>query len=128
MKNIVIKEDKIKTFRWLSYVSFFQLLVFFMIPIFLVPIEYVLYIEILSALTLGLIFGLFFLGVNIYGLFVDKRRRKLYVVIIILVCVWIVWSVISWLYIEHMDYLLSPNYSKKLPTPSSIFNIISLIA
>jgi hypothetical protein len=53
----------------------------------------------------GLLFGLFFLGVNIYGIFIDKIRRPLYIVIIIFLGAWTVWTIITWLYIEHMYYL-----------------------
>lgn len=104
--EMVTKENKIKTFRWLFYISLLQLLVFFIVPIFIYPMEYLFYLEILAALTLGLVFGVFFLGVNIYGLLVDSRRRRLYIMMTILISAWIVWSVISWWYIQHMDYLL----------------------
>lgn len=104
--NTTLNDYKVKTFRWLFYLSLFQLFVFFLVPLFMFPLEILLYLEILAALTVGLIFALFFLGVNIYGLFVDKRRKKLYIVLIILMTAWILWAFISWLYIEHMDYLL----------------------
>ncbi len=106
IKNyLVINKTKIKTFRWLFVISVFQLLVCFILPIFLFPIQYLLYIEILIALTVGLLFGLYFLGVNIYGLFIDKNRLALYIVIIIFISVWTVWTIITWLNIEHMEYL-----------------------
>jgi hypothetical protein len=56
---------------------------------------------------LGLLFGLYFLGVNIYGVFIDKTRLPLYVGIIMIISLWLLWAVISWLYIERMDYLLN---------------------
>jgi hypothetical protein len=102
---IVINENKIKTFRWLFYISLLQLLACFIFPIILFRTQVQLYIEILIALTLGLLFGLYFLGVNIYGIFIDKRRRPIYIVIIIFISVWTVWTIITWLYIEHMHYL-----------------------
>jgi len=103
--DIVINENKIKTFRWLFYLSLFQLLVCFISPIILFSIQVLLYIEILIALTVGLLFGLYFLGVNIYGIFIDKRRRPIYIVMIIFISVWTIWTIITWLYIEHMYYL-----------------------
>jgi hypothetical protein len=103
--DIVINENKINTFRWFFYISLFQLLVCFIFPIILFPIQVLLYIEILIALTVGLLFGLYFLGVNIYGIFIDKSRLSLYLGIIIFISVWTIWTIITWLYIEHMDYL-----------------------
>ena len=104
--NTTLHDYEVKTFRWLFYLSLFQLFVFFLVPSLMVPLSYLFYLEILAALTVGVLFALFFLGVNIYGLFVDKRRKKLYIVMIIIMTSWILWSFISWLYIEHMDYLL----------------------
>ena len=104
--NTTLHEQNVKTFRWLFYLSLFQLFVFFLVPSLMVPLKILLYLEILAALTVGVLFALFFLGVNIYGLFVDKRRKKLYIGIIIFLTSWILWAFISWLYIEHMDYLL----------------------
>jgi hypothetical protein len=66
----------------------------------------IIYLEILAALTVGVLFALFFLGVNIYGLFADKHRKRLYIVMIVLMSAWVLWAVISWTYIEYMDYLL----------------------
>ena len=103
--DIAINENKIKTFRWLFYISLFQLLACFLFPIILFPIQALFNIEILIALTGGLLIGIYFLGVNIYGTIIDKRRRPVYVVIIAFVCMWTIWSIITWLYIEHMDYL-----------------------
>jgi len=103
--GIVIDENKIKAFRWLFYISLFQLLACFIVPAILFPNQVLLYIEILNALTVGLLFGLYFLGVNIYGIFVDKMRRPIYIAIIIFVSVWTIWTIITWLYIEHMYYL-----------------------
>lgn len=99
------KDYRIKTFRWLFYMSLFQLLACLTIPIVLMPIHALLVVEILIALTIGLLFGLYLMGVCIYGIFVDKRRFRLYVVIVFFVSVWAIWSIITWLYIEHMSYL-----------------------
>jgi hypothetical protein len=103
--DTVINENKIKTFRWLFYFSLFQLLACFIFPVFLFPIQVLLSIEILIVLTVGLLFGLYFFGVNIYGLFIDKRRSPIYIVIIIFISAWTIWAVITWLFIEHMHYL-----------------------
>ena len=70
------------------------------------PAKYILYVEILAALTLGLIPGFFLMAVSVCGLFVDKSRRPFYIAVVILIGLWIVWAAVSWLYIEHMDYLL----------------------
>jgi len=98
--------NKIKTFRWFFYISLLQLLAFFIVPAFLFPFKYLLHIELISALTLGLVVGLFFLLVNVSGFFIDKSRRPLYLVMIIFVGLWFLWAIISWSYIEHMDYIL----------------------
>ncbi len=103
--DVVINENKIKTFRWLFYISLFQLLVCFVFPAIIFPAKVLLAIELLNALTVGLLFGLYFLGVNVYGFFIDRRRRPVYLVIIIFISVWTIWTIITWLYIEHMRYL-----------------------
>ncbi len=103
--DIEIKENRIKTFRWLFYMSLFQLLVCLAIPIILMPIHVLLIIEILITLTIGLLFGLYLMGVCIYGIFIDKSRLRLYIAIVSFVSVWTIWSVITWLFIEYMRYL-----------------------
>ena len=103
--GMVINENKIKTFRWLFYISLFQLAACFVFPAILFPAKVLLSIELLIALTVGLLFGLYFLGVNIYGFFIDRRRRPVYLGIIIFIGVWAIWTIITWLYIEHMHYL-----------------------
>lgn len=102
----LMKENKIRTFRWLFYLGLFQLLAFLAIPVFIFPFEFIVDLELLAALTVGIIFVLFFLAINIYGLFIDKSRKPLYIIMTILMGCWIVWTVVSWLYIEYMDYLL----------------------
>jgi hypothetical protein len=103
--DMVINDNKIKTFRWLFYISLFQLLACLTFPIILFPIRVLLSIEILNALTVGLLFGLYFLGVNIYGMFIDERRRPIYIAVIMFISAWTIWTIITWLYIEHMYYL-----------------------
>jgi hypothetical protein len=103
--NMLTEENRIKTFRWLFYMSLFQLLVCFILPVILFPIQVLLPIELFAALTVGLLFGLYFLGVNIYGIFIDKRRRTIYGVITSIISLWIIWAVYTWLFIDQMDYL-----------------------
>jgi hypothetical protein len=104
-KNAVTNEAQVKTFRWLFYISLFQLLACFTFPVIVFPTQILLHVEILNALTVGLLFGLYFLGVNLYGAFVDRRRRPIYVALIIFVSMWAIWTIITWLYIERMHYL-----------------------
>jgi len=101
-----IAEYKIKTFRWLFYFSSFQILVFFAVPALIFPALILFDMEIMAALTVGVLFAMFSLLVNIYGLFIDKDRKPLYIVITAVMSGWILWAVITWTYIEHMDYLL----------------------
>ena len=75
------------------------------VPTIIFPIQVLLYIEILNTLTVGLLFGLYLVGVSIYGVFIDKSRLPVYIVIIIFISAWTVWTIITWLYIEHMYYL-----------------------
>ena len=102
----ITPENRIKTFRWLFYMNLFQLLVFIGVPVYGFPWRYVPDMLMLAALTVGTIFATFSLLVNIYGLSVDKARKRLYVVMVVLMSGWLVWAAISWLYIEHMDYIL----------------------
>jgi hypothetical protein len=104
--SVVTSENKIKTYRWFFYISLLQLLAFFVVPALVFPIGLVLHIEIISALTLGLVVALFFLLVNVCGLYIDKSRRSLYVSMLIIIGLWFLWAVISWSFIERMDYLL----------------------
>lgn len=98
-------KNRVKTFRWLFYFSMFQLLACFAFPMIMFRMKILLVIEALNALTVGLLFGLYFMAVNIYGVQIDKKRRPLYIAIIIFICMWIIWAVITWRYIEHMRYL-----------------------
>jgi len=98
-------ENKIKTFRWLFYISLFSLGACFIFPMIVFPFKVLFSIEILNALTVGLLFGLYFLGVNVYGILIDKKRRTLYVAITIFIILWTLWTIITWLFIEHMRYL-----------------------
>jgi uncharacterized membrane protein len=101
----VTNERQIKTFRWLFYISLFQLLACLIFPVIVFPKQVLFHIEMLNALTVGLLFGLYFLGVNIYGMFIDKRRRLIYIGIVAFISVWTIWTIVTWLYIQHMHYL-----------------------
>ena len=104
MNNSV--DSRIITYRWFFYFSLSQLLAFFAVPTLIVPSRFLLHIGIIAALTVGLIVALFFLTVNICGIFIDKARRLLYISFIIFIVLWLLWALISWTYIEHMDYIL----------------------
>jgi hypothetical protein len=104
-KHASMSENRVKTFRWLFYLSLLQLLACFAFPMIMFPMRIMPVIEILNALTVGLLFGLYFLAVNVYGLFIDKKRRALYTAIIVFISMWTIWTVITWRYIEHMRYL-----------------------
>jgi hypothetical protein len=103
-----IIDNKVRTFRWLFYISLSPIVGLFLFPIivFPAPMKAILSLELLAALTVGVLFALFFLGVNVYGLFADRQRKALYIAMIVLMSAWVSWAVISWTYIEHMDYLL----------------------
>lgn len=98
-------ENRVKTARWLFYLGLFQLLACFAFPAIMFPSRVLFAIELLNALTVGMLFGLYFLAVNIYGYIVDKKRRSMYIAIIVLICMWTSWTVVTWRYIERMRYL-----------------------
>jgi hypothetical protein len=106
--SVVLMRQNIKTMtcRWLFYLSLSQLIVFFAIPVFLFPWRLLFYVEILAALTFGVILAIYFLGVNVYAFFIDTDRRRLYGAMTAIAIVWLTWAAVSWLFIEHMDYLL----------------------
>ena len=108
-KHNILIDNKVKTSRWLFYLSLLPIIFLFIFPIvmFSIPMKIILSLEILAALTVGVLFSIFFLGVNIYCFYIDKRRKQLYVTMIVLMSVWILWAVISWKYIQYMDYLLN---------------------
>jgi len=102
----VAVDNKIKTFRWFFYISLLQLLAYFIVPIFIWPSKFIYHIELISALTLGLIVGLFFLLTNVAGFLIDISRRPLHIGMFIFIGLWFLWATISWSYIEHMNYIL----------------------
>ena len=104
--NNTIPEYKIKTFRWLFYFSCFQIVVFFAVPAIIYPAFIIVSMEIMAALTVGVLFALFSLIVNLCGLLIDTNRKPLYITMSVIMGGWILWATITWAYIEHMDYLL----------------------
>ncbi|MFH2036457.1 MAG: hypothetical protein ABIJ45_08645 [Candidatus Zixiibacteriota bacterium] len=106
MKNVIQTENKIITFRWFFYISTLQLVAFLIGPMLIFPSKFVIHIEIISAMTLGLIVALFYLLVNIFGLVLDRERRRLYWILIAVISLWFLWAIITWSFIEHMDYIL----------------------
>ena len=104
--DMAVNQNRIKTFRWYFYIALLQILLYFIVPAVLFPNRMVKHVEIISALTLGLLVGVFFLLVNVLGLFIDKSRRTLYISMLSIIAIWFIWAFISWSFIESMDYLL----------------------
>ena len=104
--DLAANQNRIRIFRWYFYIALVQILLYFIVPAVLFPNRMVVHVEIISALTLGLAVGVFFMLVNILGLFIDKARRKLYILMLSIIAIWFIWAFISWSYIERMDYLL----------------------
>ena len=101
-----VLNNKTKTFRWYFYISVTQFLMYFIVPIIIFPGKVIKDIEIISALTIGVLVGIFFIIVNILGLFIDKSRRVLYKIVLCFMTLYFIWVIVSWSYIEKMDYLL----------------------
>ena len=83
-----------------------QFIMYFIVPLMIFPSKVIKDIEIVSALTLGLLVVIFFGLVNIIGLVLDKSRRVVYYSMLIIIVAYLIWAIISWSYIEHMDYIL----------------------
>jgi len=104
--NVATAENRVKTFRWYFYIAVAQFLLYFIVPWFLFPRRVIVDIEIISALTLGILVGAFLLLVALLGLFLDRTRRIVYVATLSGIAVYFSWALVSWAFIEHMDYLL----------------------
>ncbi len=100
------EKSTIRTFRCVFYISAIQLATFFLVPAFVYPPGIRLHVEVMAALTFGLIPGLYFLIVNLTGIFIDRARRRLHVSLAAAVGLWFAWAAVSWAEIEHMHYLL----------------------
>jgi hypothetical protein len=98
--------SRIKTFRWYFYIAAAQFLMYFIVPLMVFPVKVIRDIEIVSALTLGTVVGIFFGLVNVAGLVLDKSRRILYLIMLSIIAAYMAWVVISWVFIERMNYLL----------------------
>ena len=101
-----IPDEKAKTFRLYYYIALIQTIMYFIGPVFVFPGRVVKDIEVISALSFGLVFGLFFGLVNILGLFFDRSRRVIYIIILSVIFLYFIWAAVSWSFIERMDYLL----------------------
>ena len=106
VKHRTIPDKKIKNFRLYYYIALIQILMYFIVPVFLLPGQVIKDIEIVSALTFGLVVALFFGLVNILGLFFDKSRRIIYGTMLFIITLYFIWAILSWSFIERMDYLL----------------------
>lgn len=102
----VADERWIKTYRWFFFLSLAEIILFFVVPAFGFPVEYVPYVLAIAALTLGLLVAVFFLMVNLCGIVIDRSRRWLHLTMIAFLTMWLLWAVVTWSYIEHMGYLL----------------------
>jgi hypothetical protein len=95
-----------KTYRWYFYIASVQFLMYFIVPLTIFPGEVIKDIEIISALTLGTIVGVFFGLVNIVGFILDKPRRVMHTILLFVIAAYLAWVVVSWAFIERMDFLL----------------------
>ena len=98
--------NRIRTFRLYFYIALLQFLLYFIVPLVVFPGKIAIDIEVISALTLGIPVGVFFMIVNVLGLCLDKYRRALYVSMCSLIILYFTWVIISWAFIEKMTYLL----------------------
>jgi hypothetical protein len=95
MNNAAASGEKgIKIFRWYFHIALLQLVLYFTVPAIVFPGSVVIDIEIISALTTGMIVCAFFLFVNIVGFFLDKSRRILYGTLMSLVTAYFLWVII----------------------------------
>jgi hypothetical protein len=106
IENRTLPNKRTKTFRWYFYVALTQFVMYFIVPILIFPGKVIKDIEVISALTFGILVGVFFGLVNVLGLFFDKSRRRLYQSILLLLTLYFLWAIVSWSFIERMDYLL----------------------
>ena len=99
-------ENRVKTYRWYYYLALTQLLLYFTVPILIFPSRIIKGVEVVSALTLGILVGFFFFLVSTIGLFLDRGRRSLYIVSMAIIVLYLSGAFLSWAYIEHLDFLL----------------------
>ena len=99
-------KSRVKTYRWYYYFALTQLLLYFIVPMLIFPARIVKGVEVISALTLGPLVGLFFFLVSTIGLFLDRGRQVLYIVSMSIIVLYFFGVFLSWAYIEHLDFLL----------------------
>ena len=102
-----MKENRVKIYRWYYYLALAQFLLYFIVPIFLFPGRLIKDVEIISALSLGLAVGLFFLLVNIIGLLIDRKRRTVYIISLSIIGVYFTGALVAWSRLEHLVSLLN---------------------
>jgi len=88
-----------------------QLVVFFFVPAYGMidsgtPVELIPYVLLLAGMTLGLIFVLYTLVVSVCCMIIDRKGRIFHMIVTGIMSAWVLWALISWSYIEYMDYLL----------------------
>ena len=98
--------SRTKTFRWYFYIALAQFSMYFIVPLMIFPGKVIKDIEVISALTLGTVVGMFFGLVNVIGLILDKPRRILHVIMLSIIAAYLAWVIVSWVFIDRMDYLL----------------------
>ena len=81
-------------------------MLYFMVPVLIFPGRIIKGVEVISALTFGSLVGLFFFLVSAIGLFLDRGRRVLYIVSLSIIALYLSGVLLSWAYIEHLDFLL----------------------
>jgi hypothetical protein len=104
--SLEMSENRVKIYRLYYYIALTQLLLYFIVPMVIFPGRIIKDVQVISALTLGPLVGLFFFLVNITGLFLDRGRRTLYIVSISIIVIYFAGTLLAWAYIEHLDFLL----------------------
>lgn len=100
-------ESRVKIYRWYYYLALAQFLLYFIVPIFLFPGRLIKEVEIISALSLGLAVGFFFLLVNVMGLFIDRNRRTVYIISLSIIGIYFTGALVAWSHLERLVSLLN---------------------
>ena len=101
-----ISDNQIKVYRWYYLFALAQLILYFVVPMIIFPGQVIKDIQVISSLTLGPLVGLFFGLVSLTGLFLDRTRRPLYLVSLAVIVLYLAGVILSWAYIEQLDFLL----------------------
>ena len=99
-------ENRVKIYRWYYYFALAQIVLYFTVPLIVFPGRIVKGAQVISALTLGPVVGLFFFLVSTIGLFLDKGRRALYITTMSVMALYLIAVILSWAYIEYLGFLL----------------------